>query len=100
MIKVINKNQCCGCAACVQVCPRQCIQMVEDKEGFSYPIVDNSKCVDCKLCEKVCPYLNETEERMPLDIEVAYNQDDQTRMASSSGGFFSLLAEYVIHNGM
>lgn len=99
MIKVINKNQCCGCAACVQTCPRQCIQMVEDKEGFSYPVVDNSKCVDCKLCEKVCPYLNETEERMPLDVEVAYNQDDQTRMASSSGGIFSILAEYVIKSG-
>lgn len=29
--------------------------MVEDDEGFEYPIIDENKCVRCYLCLKACP---------------------------------------------
>ena len=58
MIEIKNKNNCCGCFACSSVCPKHCIQMVEDEEGFRYPEVDKDICVDCHLCEKVCPIIN------------------------------------------
>lgn len=58
MINIKDKRDCCGCRACVQVCPKQCISMSSDNEGFLYPKVDNSICVDCGLCEKVCPIIN------------------------------------------
>ena len=32
--------------------------MIEDKEGFLYPVIDKIKCVNCKLCEDVCPISN------------------------------------------
>ena len=57
MIDIKNKQDCCGCSACAQRCPKQCITMAEDEEGFLYPQVDTSKCVDCHLCEKVCPVI-------------------------------------------
>lgn len=52
MIQILDKHNCCGCNACVQKCPKQCISMHEDEEGFLYPIVDFAKCIDCHLCEK------------------------------------------------
>ncbi|MDO4467506.1 MAG: 4Fe-4S dicluster domain-containing protein [Bacillota bacterium] len=51
----IHKEDCCGCSACMAICPRQAIRMEEDEEGFFYPFLDEQKCVSCFLCEKVCP---------------------------------------------
>lgn len=99
MIKITDKHYCCGCSACAQSCPKQCIRMREDEEGFLYPTVDAAECIDCGLCEKVCPFLNNSDERKPQSVEVAINPDLNTRLASSSGGVFSLLAEHIIQKG-
>lgn len=87
---------CCGCAACLNTCPKQCIKMVPDDEGFSHPIVDITTCVDCGLCEKVCPMLHPFSEKEPLSSIAAINKDNEIRRKSSSGGFFYALAEMVI----
>ena len=42
MIDIKEKNGCCGCNACVQRCPKSCITMREDNEGFLYPVGKNS----------------------------------------------------------
>lgn len=96
MIQIKDKSACCGCAACVQRCPKQCISLKEDKEGFLYPIVDKNTCIDCGLCEKVCPIINPNEPREPLKVYAAKHKDDEIRMKSSSGGIFTLLAEQII----
>ena len=52
----IEKKNCSGCSACYSVCPKRCITMVRDEEGFVYPeLTSPNTCIDCKLCEKVCP---------------------------------------------
>ena len=99
MIEIKNKSQCCGCAACVQRCPRLCISLKEDKEGFLYPVVDKENCIDCGLCEKVCPELNVAQERVPLNVYAVKHKDEEIRMKSSSGGVFTLLAEQIIDEG-
>ena len=99
MIKIIRKEQCCGCSACLHICPKRSISFIEDKEGFLYPQVDTSTCIDCGLCEKVCPVLNQDEERKPLQVYAAKHTDDEIRMKSSSGGIFTLLAEHIIDKG-
>ena len=99
MINIKNKQDCCGCSACAQRCPKQCITMTEYEEGFLYPKVDISKCIDCHLCEKVCPVINQDEPRTPLNVYAAKNQNDQIRLDSSSGGIFTILAEHVINAG-
>ena len=53
-----NKSECFGCEACVQVCPKNAIEMKEDGEGFRYPSVNSDLCVECGLCQKVCPANN------------------------------------------
>lgn len=99
MITITDKSQCCGCSACAQRCPKQCISMQMDNEGFLYPQVDISKCIDCHLCEKVCPVINQYEARTPLNVYAAKNSDDEVRHQSSSGGIFTLLAEQTIKDG-
>lgn len=99
MINPINKADCCGCQACAQRCPKQCITMQADQEGFLYPIVDKEACIDCGLCEKVCPVINQDEVRTPIKVLAAINKDEETRMQSSSGGVFTILAEETIKKG-
>lgn len=99
MIQVSKKQDCCGCSACVQRCPRHCISMKEDAEGFLYPDVDMTQCIDCGICEKVCPWLNLHEKSKIQDVLGAKNIDRKERMESSSGGVFIALAKKVIENG-
>lgn len=51
----IRKEECCGCTACYAVCSKNAISMVEDNEGFEYPVIDDDKCIQCNKCLKVCP---------------------------------------------
>ena len=76
MIQIVDKQNCCGCGACAQRCPQQCISMRIDQEGFLYPHVDESFCVNCGLCESVCPFLKPEAERTPLEVFAAINRDE------------------------
>lgn len=96
MINIKQKQLCCGCEACVQVCSKQCITLEEDKEGFLYPYVDAFLCVDCGLCEKVCPVINQSTPNESIAVYTAVNPNEEIRRQSSSGGIFTLLSETVI----
>lgn len=99
MIHITNKKNCCGCSACVQRCPKQCIRLEEDTEGFLYPQVDEETCIKCGLCEKVCPILNQADKLSVLEVLAVKNPNDEERMNSSSGGVFLPLAREVINQG-
>ena len=99
MIDIKEKTQCCGCASCVQRCPKQCISLKEDTEGFLYPVVDKENCIDCGLCERVCPILHRNKARTPLKVYAAKHMSEEIRMKSSSGGIFTLLAEQILNEG-
>lgn len=104
MINVVDKEKCCGCNACGDVCPKQAISFPVDNEGFWYPEVDKSKCVDCGLCEKVCPLLNiekvkSAEKLNPPKIVGGYHKNIAIRFDSTSGGIFSALANAMYKDG-
>lgn len=99
MIKISNKETCCGCEACAQKCPKSCIAMEFDEQGFRYPMVDESQCIDCGLCESVCPVIHQDSPRKPKVIYGAINNNEQIRLDSSSGGMFTVLAEMVLDKG-
>lgn len=95
----ITKDKCCGCTACMAICPKQCISMRQDEEGFLYPEVDKTQCIDCGMCEKVCQFLHHSPCREPIETVAAKCKDVSMRLASSSGGIFTMLAEAVIGQG-
>lgn len=99
MIEIEDKSKCCGCGACAQVCPKHCITMTADNEGFLYSVVDKETCVDCGLCEWTCHELHPKEERRPIKVMAAMNKNEEIRLKSSSGGVFHLLAEKTIKEG-
>jgi coenzyme F420-reducing hydrogenase beta subunit len=100
MIKIEDKKLCCGCTACVNICPQKCIPMVEDDEGFAYPVVDVKRCIGCGLCNKVCPIENNsTEDEKPKAVYGCINKNEKILKSSSSGGVFASLASAVIDQG-
>lgn len=101
MIEINNKKDCCGCWACSNVCPKHCITMTEDCEGFRYPQVDKKSCIECGLCEKVCPVIHTMTEDVPKHQlgYLAQHKDDTIRKESTSGGAFTAIASWVIRQG-
>lgn len=98
-ISTVGKD-CTGCTSCVNSCPKSAISMKEDEEGFLYPVIDEQLCVNCGICNNKCPIDKET--------DIIYNRissyygsadDESIVLRSSSGGAYTLLANYVINNG-
>lgn len=96
-IRQVAKNDCSGCGACLNACPKNAIRMVLDSEGFLYPEVAN-ECVNCGLCLQACPAAH-PKPLHPTPRAYAVWASDDTRLKSSSGGMFSLLAEETLRQG-
>lgn len=94
-----EKDLCVGCGSCAAACPRHCIQMLPDEEGFRRPAIDTTKCVNCRRCEQVCPLLLNTPEHTRTAAYAAKNRDAAVRAESSSGGVFTALAGWVLGQG-
>lgn len=101
MIQLDKKQTCTGCHACAAKCPKQCIKMISDTEGFWYPQIDEEECINCGLCERVCPIITPIKFEDPFSpmAYACYNRDEKVRLASSSGGIFTLIAEAVLKQG-
>lgn len=88
---------CCGCSACVSVCPRSALTMEQNRQGFYVPRLDASLCIDCGLCQKVCPTTRTPDIARNLPIAFALRRKDSyAREKSQSGGAFALLAEQAL----
>ncbi len=98
-INITDKADCCGCTACMNICPKKAIEMEEDEEGFLYPHINKEKCVDCGLCKKTCPILNNKITKKEQKGYILNNKDLNVRKDSTSGGFITPIAEYIIDKG-
>lgn len=94
-----NKEDCCGCGACVNICPRAAIYMEEDECGFLYPRIDENKCVRCQRCKTVCAFQNIEEKNVPLKTYAAISQNREQANQSASGGIFAAIATQFIEAG-
>ncbi|MEF2606702.1 MAG: SDR family NAD(P)-dependent oxidoreductase [Schaedlerella sp.] len=96
----IWKNiKCTGCGACSNVCPADAITMLPNKDGFLNPSVDYDKCINCGLCEKKCVALHPKYENYSKPECYAFWASDEIRAVSSSGGVFTVAAEYILDKG-
>lgn len=92
-------ENCCGCALCEDVCPKNAITMVE-KEGFLYPSINQKLCVDCGLCAKKCPFKDEKKiESNCLEAYAVKHKNSEVVVNSSSGGIFTALSDRILSLG-
>lgn len=101
MTSIVDSKKCTGCSACANACNIKCISMCPDIEGFLYPKIDYGKCMNCHKCINTCPTRPESSVNIVSEPKAyaAYSTNDNIVEHSSSGGVFSVLAEYVIQNG-
>lgn len=100
MPNLASYQSCVGCSACALSCPKNCIEMHNDKYGFSHPkIINAQECINCKLCEQSCPIVNKRNLDGKETIALAaFTRDEEIRKESSSGGIFTEIAKYVLLN--
>lgn len=102
MIEIKDPKDCCGCTACVSICPHEAIYMEPTPLGFLYPKVDVSKCVECGLCEKVCQFNDNYDRSLNLSEPIAYaarHKDMNEIMKSRSGAAFAAISDYILEQG-
>ena len=93
-------TNCTGCAACANICPYNAIEIKQDKNGFHRPFIIEDRCVQCGKCKQVCPLLNSKETNRQNTHVYAVWANNEIRAKSSSGGAFSILANWIFeHNG-
>lgn len=99
MKEICCTSDCTGCMACVNVCAHHAISVVQDKEGFDRPQIDESLCVDCGLCAKTCPINHHPLANEPKEIYSGWSSNEAVRINSSSGGAFTEIARPVLEDG-
>lgn len=95
-MEICKREECCGCFACVNICPKQCIHMEPDTVGDIYPVIDESKCISCGACQRACLNNKALSLRKPKSVYRAWVKDNTARSESSSGGLGTALAETVL----
>ncbi len=102
MINITRKEECCGCQACGDICPKGSISFKTDEEGIWYPEVNQDTCIECHLCEKVCPIINKVSRPDNSIDPITYilqAPNPVDRLKSASGGAYTLLINEVFNRG-
>lgn len=92
-------EECCGCTACENICPKNAIKMITDSHGFSIPSIDENLCIHCDMCRNVCDFSKENSWSATIKAYGMHHKDKNILQSSRSGGAFYMLAETMIRNG-
>ena len=100
-ITLASREDCTGCGACKEKCPKGAIVFRDDKEGFPTPSINFNKCIHCGKCERVCPALHKPETNAICAAYAAQLLDKKALMESTSGGLFTAFARWILRqNGV
>lgn len=99
-LDTFNKEFCCGCSACYNICPQKAIGLVRDDKGFIYPEINKNDCIKCNLCKNVCQFKNESIENAFVNVECYAVKHENTEVIkqSRSAGAFTLFTDYILQN--
>lgn len=98
MKTVCNIDQCAGCMACIDICPKQAIDIVDNLKSYN-AIINEKKCINCNACHKVCQNNNSVEYQTPIQWSQGWAKNEELRKKCSSGGLATEIASSFIENG-
>lgn len=98
-MQISNYDNCTGCGACANLCPRGCIQMKPDENGELHPLIDEKNCVGCKKCIVNCPANNKLTFNNPMRVYASWRKKSEEMRDSASGGVAAALSEIWIKQG-
>ena len=98
MKTVCAKDMCAGCMACINMCKKSAITIVDDYKTYN-AVIDEVKCVNCGLCEKICPNVKCVEQVNPIFWKEGWALNPEIRSNASSGGIASSIIYSFIKNG-
>ena len=101
MKEICKKDDCTGCYACFNSCPKSSIEMKEDEYGFYFPVIDETRCINCNLCKMVCPNVTSQSLRYPRKALAAISKNVYDYQTATSGGVATTLAKRILsENGV
>jgi len=80
-----NKESCCGCGACMQICPKNAIEMQEDECGYVYPKINYDICIKCGKCIKNCAFQNKIINNSPKQTFAVVSKDSGLKRSTTAG---------------
>ncbi len=94
-----NREECCGCSLCENVCPAKAITM-SFSHGKLLPQIDNTRCKSCGICYRVCEASkHELRLQKTTNTFIGKSKNKNVLDSSSSGGIFYEIASKFIKNG-
>lgn len=98
MKTVCKLNECAGCMACVDICNKNAISVIDQLSHYN-AVIDENKCVKCSSCFRVCQSNNPSEFKKPLKWNQGWTNDENLREICSSGGAAAELSTAFIKSG-
>lgn len=95
---ICNQDQCTGCFACMNVCGKNAINIVEDTYGRTVPHIDEKKCVECNICRKICPVNNPVQLKEPEECYAIWTKNEEDKKSCASGGIATGIGRFFIRN--
>lgn len=95
---ICSADDCYGCSACYNICPKQAITMKEDIYGYLLPNINKKQCIDCGACKRVCPAINKTVFSTPKNVYAAIAKNSIDYKTTTSGGVATIFSKIVIES--
>lgn len=97
-MNICDKSLCTGCSVCADICPKQCIEIKYDSDGFLHSFANESNCINCNRCIFVCPVNNPNNNNNISKVYKIRRKDYENALTSTSGGIAALVSEIIVKN--
>ena len=98
MKTVCEINKCNGCMLCANVCPKNCIEVIDEIKRFN-AIINENECINCKLCCKVCPNQSQVIRLKPIEWKQGWAVREIRKHSSSGGAAYAIMKSFIQSGG-